>query len=224
MDHEQETLKKLETDIEIIKKAISSNNHDIKRILLAPTFGSFFFFFGLAALLLPLCWDFMINRYGRLASIPTVFLVLLTAVTVISIATLTVWKTRAVAKAAQKTNPKSKWIDTLEALSEHPVFLNQMLIMAFTLFASILAFQRGNSHLVIPVVSLGMAIVFMLYQVSFLFNEYSFIMLWLFVFSAFSLLFPLFTPLVMTSIGFGGGFIIFGIAVYDFKGSKKRHG
>ncbi len=224
MNNEQETLKKLETDIDLIKKAISSNNHDIKRILLAPTFGSFFFFFGLAALLLPLCWDFMINRYGRLSSIPTVFLVLLTAISVICLVALTIWKTRAVAKAAQKTNPKSKWIDTLEALSEHPVFLNQMLIMAFTLFASILTVQRGNPHLVVPVVSLGMAVVFMLYQVSFLFNEYTFIMLWLLLFSAFSLLFPLFTPLVMTSIGFGGGFIIFGIAVYDFKGLKERHG
>ena len=222
MSKDLETLQNLERDIALIKKAIRSNNSVIRSIIGAPNLSAFFFSFGLALLFIPLAWDFLINRYGGVRVIPTSLLVVLLVSTVGIFVVLSLWKIKAVERAARNVDPNYRWIDTVESLMEHPVFLHQLLVMLFTIFASVLAFQRSAYDFIVPIIALGLATVFMLYAAVFLFTEYSALTFYLYLFSAFALIFPIFSPLVMASIGFRGGFMVFGIAVHDFKGRNKQ--
>lgn|GEM_PF-5118810 len=57
----------------------------------------------------------------------------------------------------------------------------------------------------------GIATAFMLYAVAFLLTEYTFMSLWLYLFVAVVVLFPDISPLLMTAVGFGGGFSVYGL-------------
>ena len=222
MNETQKTLNHLQRDIDLIKDAIKSNNTIIRSIIGGPRLGSFFFNFGLATLLLPLLWDFMINRFGSVRVIPKPLFFTMLIFTIASLIILAVCKIRSVEKAAKSIDSNYRWIDIVESIFEHPIFLHQPLLMLFTIFASIISIQRGAVDLVVPIIALGLATIYMLYATVFLFSEYSALTIYLYVFSALVILFPVFSPLVMASIGFGGGFIVFGIAVHDFKGRRSE--
>ncbi|MFW6363821.1 MAG: hypothetical protein ACOC0D_08265 [Spirochaeta sp.] len=211
MNRKQDDVRRLEADIAVIKDAIRANNGFIRRILAAPVLGWFFAAFGMACAVVMLVWEFALRQFDGTAGMPTWGMVLLGGATVAVFAVLAIWKIAALNRGARAVDHRYSWYDVLLDLMGHPVLLYQPLVMAGTVFAAVMAVRSGSGYLVPAAVAAGLAIVFMLYAVAFLLNEYSFIIVWLSLFAAAVLLLPTVPPLIMSAIGFGGGFLLFGV-------------
>lgn len=211
MNNQGETIKRLEADIAVIKDAIRSNNGFVRRIIAAPVLGRFFVALGIACIVVPLAWEFALVRYGSLRVMPYPVTGLLVAGSAAVAVILAVWKTRAISRAARGIDARYTWWEVVRELSEHPVLIQQFLVVALTVFLSVVAGTTGNAHLVPAVIAGGIGVVFMLYSVAFLLTEYTFMTIWLFGYVALTVLVPDVSPLILTAIGYGGGFCVYGI-------------
>lgn len=211
MNPEQDDVRRLEADIAVIKDAIHANNGFIRRMLAAPVLGWFFIGFGVACAAVTLVWEYVLRQYGGAAAMPTAVMAALVAGTAAVFAGLAVWKTVAFSRGVRVVDSRYSWYDVVGDLTAHPVLHYQLLIMAGTAVAVVMAVRAGSGYLVPAALSAGMAMVLMLYAVAFLLNEYSFIIVWLSLFAAAVLILPAIPPLIMAACGFGGGFLLYGI-------------
>lgn len=70
MNQEEDRVRKLEADIAVIKDAIRANNGFIRRVLAAPVLGGFFLAVGVGFVMLPLSWEYVLQRYAPLSAVP----------------------------------------------------------------------------------------------------------------------------------------------------------
>lgn len=180
-------------------------------MLAAPVLGWFFVGFGAACAVVPLVWEYALRQYRGAEALPTQVTAALIAGTVVVFAVLAFWKIAAFNRGARAVDSRYSWLDVMRDLTSHPVVLYQQVIMAGTAVAVVMAIRTGNAYLVPAALAAGLAMVFMLYAVAFLLNEYSFIIVWLSLFAAAVLFLPGIPPLIMAAVGFGGGFLLYGI-------------
>jgi hypothetical protein len=201
----------LEQDLAIIKDAIRANNGFIRQFLAAPKISSFFIAFGIAGVVLPLVWHFTLAFHGSFASLPALTSILLIVATAGVLVGLTVWKIKAISRAIHTVDPKASWASMVEELAKLPIFIAQGLLMLLTIAIAVIAGIQQTAHLIPAIAAGGIATVYLLYLVVFLLTEYMPITVWLYLFLVATLIAPHIPPLIMTAIGFGVGFILFGI-------------
>lgn len=219
MHQNQDEVRRLEADIAIIKDAIRGNNGFIRRMLAAPVLGWFFVAFGITCAGVLLGWEFAFRLYRQ--AIPGGVLAGLILGSAALLVVLSVWKIRVLSRGAQAIDSRYSWFIVFQDLMNHPVIIYQFLVMVVTVCTGVIAVRSGNSYLLPAAIAVGMAVVLMLYAVSFMLNEYALIILWLFLYALAVLLLPDAPSLVMAAVGFGGGFMLYGVYCVTL---AHRHG
>ena len=220
METGQSDMKRLEEDIALIKEAIQANNGFIRKILAAPNLGWFYLALGLTSTGLSLLWWYFVDAYGSFTVLPTSIKVILLLVVTIAFILLSWWKYKAFSGLAKAIDPRAFASNLVMQLIGHPVFFVQFMVLAGMVVFAIIAVSRGADHVAVSVIAFGMALIYSHYLVAFLLNEYLPIIIWLVVVALVVVFLQTVPSLIMVAVGFGGGFIWYGVYCIMKKGKQ----
>jgi hypothetical protein len=220
METGQSDMKRLEEDIALIKKAIQANNGFIRKILAAPTLGSFYLVMGLTCTVLSLLWWYFVDAYGSFALVPTSIRIILLLVVIIVFILLSWWKYKSFSNIARTIDSRAFASSLVMQLIGHPVFYMQFVVLAGMVSFAIIALSKGADQVAVSVIAFGMALIYSHYLVAFLLYEYVPMIIWLVGLAVVAVFLPAISPLFLVAIGFGGGFIWYGLYCIMKKGKQ----
>ena len=222
MSNGDKGLEGLTKDISVIKSAIRANSGFLRHILAAPAMGGVGIAIGLLAIILPLAWEIAGRRYGTIGAAPSGIIIVLIGVTALAVIAVGIWKNAALKRAARNVDSRYTLLTLFDELAEHPAVHAQGAVVLLATVLAVVAGRAGAGNLVLAAIAGGIGTTFMLYAVAFLLREYMLAALWLYAVTIAAVLLPAVSALVLTAVGVGPGFIIFGVLCNRAKREADR--
>lgn len=203
---------KIIQDIGVMKKAVQKNRLILQQIAFTKTMQLTSVFTSFAIIGLTLIHMLLSSHYGDFGHAPLWIRILFFASLIISFFTCSLLKTSGILREAKHIDPAVSIFKVMKEVYSHRIAHTEMAIWFLIIFLSIVSVIRGNALYVIPIISIGVGLSFLLYWVLFRVKVFLVDGYWLLLSSCIVILYPAIGPHVGLILTLGTAMIIFAVS------------